>query len=261
MNPSATLNSWQTVLPALWQGPVRAEPARPFSWERYAEACAERRQDLPSTRNIPKSDEPCTVRAVEWDAEALEAERELCARAHAGDRAAMGELLKTYGPKLFRSLLLPKLGNHALAEEALSATYIKVVERFDRFTWQDVGVYPWLRVVAMRVALDMLRKKKRERLFEPQDLEREIEASEANPHKTPDALERHDLAVAQDRVKRAMSRINPRYAQVIQLRILEEKSREEAAAELGVSVGTLDVVLHRAMAALKKATLADGADS
>ena len=35
--------------------------------------------------------------------------------------------------------------------------------------------------------------------------------------------------------------------------MLEEKPREEVAAALGVSVSTFDVVLHRALTALKKA--------
>jgi RNA polymerase sigma-70 factor (ECF subfamily) len=137
---------------------------------------------------------------------------------------------------------------------------MKVVERFDQFTWQDVGVYPWLRVVALRVALDQLRAKKREVLFEPVDIERELDAAE---RETRDAalLEQHDLAVARRRVERLLGRLNPRYATAIRLRILEEQSREYAARELGVSVSTFDVVLHRAVAALKKVMSAQGEDA
>ena len=54
-------------------------------------------------------------------------------------------------------------------------------------------------------------------------------------------------------MRELLGRINPRYADVIRLRVLEERSREEAARTLGVSVATFDVVLHRAMAALRKA--------
>jgi RNA polymerase sigma factor (sigma-70 family) len=185
-------------------------------------------------------------------AEELEAERRLCERARAGDRDALGAILRAHGPRLFRSVLLPRLGNVASAEEALSATYMKVVERFDQFSWQSVGVYPWLRVVAMRVALDQLRARKREVLFEPADIEREIDGAERE-QRDGDAIERHDLAVARQRVELVLSRINPRYALAIRLRVLEERSREQAARELDVSVATFDVVLHRAMAALKKA--------
>ena len=201
-----------------------------------------------SYRVAPVSADPATE---------LEAERLLCERARAGDRDALGTLLRTYGPRLFRSVLLPRLGNRAAAEEALSATYMKVVERFEQFTWQSVGVYPWLRVVAMRVALDQLRAKKREVLFEPTDIEREIDGAERE-NRDADAIERYDLAVARQRVELLLSRINPRYALAIRLRVLEERSREEAARELDVSVSTFDVVLHRAMAALKKAMTAEG---
>ncbi len=187
----------------------------------------------------------------------LDAEAELCARARAGDRAALGEILRRHGPRLYRSVLLPRLGSSALAEEALGATYVKVVERFDRFTWQQVGVYPWLRIVALRVALDLMRSRRRERIFDPADLERELDAAERDD-RAADVLEQHDLEIARRRVEAALGRIHERYAQVIRLRVLEERSREDAAHELGVTVATLDVVLHRAMAALKKALATGG---
>ncbi len=185
------------------------------------------------------------------DSAELEEERALCLRAHAGERAALGQLLRKYGPRLFRVVLLPRLGSTAAAEEALSVTYLKVVERFDQFTWQAVGVYPWLRVVALRVALDQLRRRKRETVFRPEDLEREIDQSEGEPADSV-ATEAEELSVARQRVVELVGRIHPRYAQALTLRILEERSREECAATLNVSAATFDVVLHRAVAALKK---------
>src|SRR5207237_477537 len=75
---------------------------------------------------------------------------------------------------------LPRLGSEASAQDALAETYARVVERFDRFQWQSCGFYPWLRVVGLRIALDILRSKRRELLFEPDDLQREIDASETD---------------------------------------------------------------------------------
>jgi len=196
------------------------------------------------------------VQQVRDEAE-LEEERLLCEKARTGDRAALGALLRRYGPRLYRSVLLPRLGSAAAAEEALSTTYLKVVERFDQFTWQSLGVYPWLRVVALRVALDQLRARKREVLFEPSDVEREIDAA-ARDERDSSIIEQHDLQVARQRVESLLGRLNPRYALAIRLRVLEERSREEAAAQLDVSVATFDVVLHRAMAALKKALASAG---
>jgi len=106
--------------------------------------------------------------------------------------------------------------------------------------------------VALRVALDLLRSRKRELLFEPEHVERELDHAEREAREA-DALERHDLNCAKERVRELLLRINPRYADAIRMRVLEERPREEAALALGVSVATFDVVLHRAMAALRKA--------
>ena len=185
------------------------------------------------------------------DSAELAAEQALCERARGGDRAALGALLRTHGPRLFRAVLLPRLGSKAAAEEALSVTYLKVVERFDQFSWQAVGVYPWLRVVALRVALDQLRARKRETVFQPADLEREIDQGQREAR---DAVtsEAHDLALAKQRVVDLVGRLHPRYGRALTLRVLEERPREECAAALEVSTATFDVVLHRAVAALKK---------
>jgi RNA polymerase sigma-70 factor (ECF subfamily) len=181
----------------------------------------------------------------------LDAEQRLCEKARQGDRVALGALLEQHGPRLYRAVLLPRLGNRALAEEALSLTYLRVVERIGSFEWQSVGIYPWLRVVAMRIALDQIRARQREVLFDSAALEREVDEAERETRDAA-ALETHDLRVARERVLSLLGRLNPRYAQAIRLRVIEERPRAEAAVELGVSVGTFDVVLHRAMAALRK---------
>jgi RNA polymerase sigma factor (sigma-70 family) len=201
---------------------------------------------------------PAMVRPVAVVRPDLDAEQALCASAHAGDRAALGKLLRKYGPVLFRSVLLPRLGSDALAQDALGETYARVVERFHQFHWQSCGVYPWLRVIALRIALDILRSRRRETLFEPDDIEREIDAAERDPGAGGEAelCEKRDLADARGRVDAALAKLNPRYAQAIRLRVLEERSRDEVAAALGVSVATFDVVLHRALASLKKALAA-----
>jgi len=205
---------------------------------------------------------PCIVRPVSAPVLriTLPDERGLCDRAKAGDRAALGLILRTYGPLLYRAVLLPRLGSDAAAQDALAETYARVVERFDRFEWQDCGVYPWLRVVSMRIALDLLRGRKRESLFEPEDLEREIDRAGDGGEPGADVrlLEARDLEQARSRVERALASIHPRYARAIRLRILDERPREEVAAELGVSPSTFDVVLHRALAALKKTIANDG---
>jgi len=190
-----------------------------------------------------------------------EQEREWCTQAQAGDRQALAQILRKYGPLLYRTVLLPRLGSEAAAQDALADTYIRVLERFHQFEWRGCGVYPWLRVVAMRIALDALRSRKRETLFEPADLSRAVDEAERDLQDGIDVelCERRDRDAARERLERALGTINQRYAKAIRLRVLQEKSRDEAAEALGVTVPTFDVVLHRALAALRKAVHAEEA--
>ena len=178
-------------------------------------------------------------------------EQVLCEQAVSGSRAALGQLLERHGPRLYRSLLLPRLGNVDIAEEALGITYAKVVEHISKFQWQEVGFYPWLRTVAMRIAIDLLRARKREVLFSPADLENEVNVS-STAEQTPDEWQEHDLAAARHRVTELLTRIHPRYAEAIRYHVLEGRSREQTAEALGVTAATFDVVLHRALVALRK---------
>jgi len=167
--------------------------------------------------------------------------------------------LSHHGPKLYRCVLLPRLGSEARARDALSATYEKAIERLHLYEWQPCGIYPWLRVVALHIALDMIRASRREVLFQSEDLSREIEVAEASLQREQgtsgydQVQEQHDLEHARRRVNDALERINPRYAEAIRLRVLQERPREEVAATMGVSAATFDVLLHRSLAALKKA--------
>jgi RNA polymerase sigma factor (sigma-70 family) len=186
------------------------------------------------------------------DEERLERERALVARAHSGERAAIGELLSTHGPALYRTVLLPRLGSEAAARDALSEVYARVVERIHQFTWQNVGFYPWLRVVALRVALDQLRARKRLVIWEAQDVEREVDAAQTATPVDEKLAQHRDRQAARAKVEQALAKINPRYAKAIRMRVLEEMPREDVARELGVTPATFDVVLHRAMRAMRK---------
>lgn len=145
--------------------------------------------------------------------------------------------------------------------DALAETYAKVVARIDRFTWAGVGFYPWLRTVALRVAIDQLRARRRTVLWEAEDVERELDASSTATPLEAALAERADREAARRKVDDALARIHPRYARAIRLRVLEERPRDEVAAALEVTPATFDVLLHRAIAALKKAIGPEGASS
>jgi RNA polymerase sigma-70 factor (ECF subfamily) len=49
-----------------------------------------------------------------------------------------------------------------------------------------------------------------------------------------------------------MGQLQERYRQAIELRLVQELSREECAKRLGVTIGTFDVLLFRAVRAFRK---------
>jgi RNA polymerase sigma-70 factor (ECF subfamily) len=53
-------------------------------------------------------------------------------------------------------------------------------------------------------------------------------------------------------VDKSLANLNPRYALALRMRLLEERSREECAGVLDVTVGNFDVILHRASKAFRK---------
>ncbi len=194
---------------------------------------------------------------VEPRATDLEAERRLVAQAKDGDHKALRVLLEKYGPILFRAVLLPRLGDEARARDALADTYAKVVVTIARYEWHPAGIWPWLRTIAFHVAIDQLRARKRETPFDVDDLTREADEQRDVAGTDVAYLEAQESRRAKEKIHEALERINPRYAQAIRLRVLEERPREEVAEALGATPATFDVILHRAMAALRKALRGD----
>lgn len=188
----------------------------------------------------------------------LETERGWVDRAKVGDRAALRSILEKYGPILYRAVLLPRLGDEARAKDALGDTYAKVVATMPRYEWHPAGIYPWLRTIAFHVAIDMLRARKRETPFDLDDLQREADKKADVQGTDVSYLEQEDAARARHKVEGALEKINPRYAEAIRLRVLQERPREEVAKMLGATPATFDVILHRAMAALRKVLTAEG---
>jgi RNA polymerase sigma factor (sigma-70 family) len=205
-----------------------------------------------------RADEPCILPAVLRETADLDVERVWVDRAKAGDRAALRSILEKYGPVLYRAVLLPRLGDEARAKDALADTYAKVVVHIARYEWHPAGVYPWLRTIAFHVAIDMLRARKRETPYEVDDLEREVDKKNDVAGTDVAYLEHEESARARRKVEAALEQINPRYAEAIRLRVLQERPREEVAAALGATPATFDVILHRAMAALRKVLTAEG---
>lgn len=171
----------------------------------------------------------------------------------AGDRAAWGRLYELTAPDLYRRILMPRLGNPTLAEDALAETFRTAIERLDAFEDRGRGIFAWLARIAHNKAMDLHRTNKR-RGETDEDLT-EFLAPHLEPMPGADdllefAAEAGALGVE---VSSTLEHLNPRYARAIRLRYFEEKDRESCARELEVKVATFDVLLLRALRAFGQA--------
>jgi RNA polymerase sigma factor (sigma-70 family) len=183
---------------------------------------------------------------------ALEEEQRLIEEAQQGNLDAMRPILERYAQPLYGTVILPRLGDSVSAEEVLRDTLATAVEKIKRFTWQGKSIYPWLRQIAINKVFDVHRQSKRSRKL-ADAMAHEI-AIESDPLTHADAMLMADQErrAHRDRIDDTMGQLQDRYRQAIELRLIQELSREECAKRLGVTIGTFDVLLFRAVRAFRK---------
>lgn len=186
------------------------------------------------------------------DAEQLRLERRTVARALEGDKAAFAELYRAHAPKVFARVLMPKLGNRQAAEDALAETFRTGFEKLDTFTDRGVSIYFWFSRIAANKALDMHRAKATtgRALASFEGLVAPLSEGTPDPGELYDI--RADVVSIRKAVSETMGHLNERYRRAIELRFVDELSREDCAAALGVKLGTFDVLLLRALRAFRK---------
>jgi RNA polymerase sigma-70 factor (ECF subfamily) len=179
-------------------------------------------------------------------------EQRLIEEAQQGNLDAMRPILERYAQPLYGTVILPRLGDTASAEEVLRDTLATAVEKIKRFTWQGKSIYPWLRQIAINKVFDVHRQSKRSRKL-ADAMAHEI-AVESDPETHADAqlMADQERRAHRERIDEAMVLLQDRYRQAIELRLIQELSREECAKRLGVTIGTFDVLLFRAVRAFRK---------
>jgi len=185
-------------------------------------------------------------------ADRLQWEHERIARARGGDQDAFAELYRAYAPAIFSRVLVPKLGNRAAAEDALSETFRTAYERLGTFEERGKSLYFWIARIATNKALDMHRARNTtgRALASFENLLAPLGEAPPDPGELLEA--RVDIVRVREAVQAVLSRINARYRQAIVLRFVEELTREDCAVRMEVKLGTFDVLLLRALRAFRK---------
>jgi RNA polymerase sigma-70 factor (ECF subfamily) len=182
----------------------------------------------------------------------LEEEQRQVEEAQRGNLDAMRPILERYAQPLYGTVILPRLGDAATAEDVLRDTLATAVEKIGRFTWQGKSIYPWLRQIAINKVYDIHRQSKRSRKL-ADAMVHEV-PKETDPDEQADAqlIADQERAAHRARIDEAMGQLAERYRTAIELRLVQELTREECAKRLGITVGTFDVLLFRAVRSFRK---------
>ncbi len=183
----------------------------------------------------------------------LENERTLIAAIRRGEPQAWGGIYDLHANRLYRTILMPRLAEPTAAEDALAETFRTAIERFSTFSDQGHGMYPWLCRIAHNKAMDMHRVTKisGRRIHDLSQLLAPLSQPVLGAEEILSSSV-HQRSLEQ-RLGAALDTLNPRYRRVIELRFFEERSRDQCALLMDVKVGTLDVLVLRALRALKNA--------
>ena len=145
-------------------------------------------------------------------------------------------------------------GNAVDAEDVLQTVFLRLARRKDKL---DLSPSPgsYLHRAAVNASLDLLRSRTRSRSVSFEEVEPfSIEGSEPSPE--AQYVDRE----LQNQIRRSISTLGPKAAEIIVLKYFEGHSNLEIAEMLGTSQMVIGVLLHRARTRLRKqiATFLEG---
>lgn len=191
--------------------------------------------------------EPATTVELE-----IEEEQRLVEEAQQGNLDAMRPILERYASPLYGTVILPRLGDAVSAEDVLRDTLATAVEKIRRFTWQGKSIYPWLRQIAINKVYDVHRQSKRSRRLADAMVHEIAVESDPASHADAQLIADQERRAHRGKIDETMLQLQERYRLAIELRLIQELSREGCANRLGVTIGTFDVLLFRAVRAFRK---------
>ncbi len=176
------------------------------------------------------------------------------AAAARGDQEAWRRLVGDYSRRVL-GLIARQCGDRDLAEEITQATFVRVVEKLDRY--EEEGQFePWL----FRIAMNLLRDEMRRRGRQARNLDEEEQpwSSVQNnivaraPRSDQDPLAQLDAQEQASRLRSAMDQLSDADREILTLRHTAGLTFAQIAQSLEQPLGTVLARGHRALAKLRK---------
>jgi len=171
---------------------------------------------------------------------------ELVERARKGDQLAYGELLGRYRDAIY-FMLLKMVNSPVDAEDLTIEAFGKAFKNIDQYT-PNYAFSTWLFKIATNNCIDFIRKKRASHVSLDQTLNGEDSLAPSSMIQS-DTLDPESSMINKQKIKHmrnVVSKLKPRYRQLVELRYFKEYSYDEIAAELDIPIGTVKAQLFRA---------------
>lgn len=174
---------------------------------------------------------------------------ELVARVLQGDKNAFRPIVERYQNRIF-AMVVGMVRDEAEARDLVQNAFIKAYQSLDTFRL-DSSFYTWLYRIAMNLAIDSCRKRRRRKTgsFDEAVAARDEDGEMLELHHTDgpaEALQRKEL---RQRIFAAMEELTEEQREVLLLREVEGLSYAEISESMGIPEGT---VMSRLFYARKK---------
>lgn len=171
---------------------------------------------------------------------------ELVERAKKGDQQSYAELLGRYRDAIYFMLL--KMVNSPIdAEDLTIEAFGKAFKNIDQYA-PNFAFSTWLFKIATNNCIDFIRKKRGSHISLDQSVDGEDSLSPSALIQS-DSLDPEAYMINQQKVKlmrEIVTKLKPRYRNLVELRYFKEYSYEEIAVELDLPIGTVKAQLFRA---------------
>lgn len=166
-----------------------------------------------------------------------EADADVHSRLRAGEyRAALEMLLPRYRNRVFR-LALSMLGNRSDADDVAQDIFLRLWRALPTYSGR-ASLSTWIYAISRNACISQLRKRRPQVSLDDPD----AQSYPSMPELAAPAID--DSAVTS--VSGLLDALPARYRAVITLFYMEDKSCEQTATALGLPVGTVKAMLHRA---------------
>ena len=186
---------------------------------------------------------------------------DLVRAAQGGQREAFGQLYARYRPAVYR-FVRGKVGDHALAEDLTSETFVRAWRGIGSVTEQQADPGAWLCTIARNLVLDHAKSARTRRERITAEVPEPRTAAEAGSGVEAEAEARAARWVAAVTVARGLEGLTPDQRRTVELYELTAlRSLADTAAVMGRSPGAVKALRHRAVVAIREQLAVEGVTS